>query len=112
MIPKTLTDKLEKIQRQALKIIYGWNVDIAQVMAAKGIETLEERREAAVLKFALKNEEKEKFGKKWFKLNEESERSVRPTTRAKYKMPVCKTERMMNNPVVNMTRKLNEHYSS
>ena len=111
MIPRTLSEKLKKIQRQALKIIYGWDVDMDELMAAKGIEKLEERREKAVLSFALKNEEKEKFGKKWFSLTEETERAVRNTTRRKYKIPKCRTSRMEANPVVNMARKLNEHYS-
>ena len=111
MIPISLSQKLERIQRQALKIIYGWDVDMDELMAAKGIERLEERREKAVLKFALKNEEKEKFGKKWFSLSEETERIVRSTTRRKYKIPKCRTSRMEANPVVNMTKKLNIHYS-
>ena len=112
MIPATLSDKLEKLQRQALSIIYGWDVDMEALMAAKGIETLCERREKAVLNFALKNEDVGKYGKKWFCLSEETDRSVRSTTRRKYKMPICKTERMQSNPVTYMTKKLNEHYSN
>ena len=54
MIPGYLTAKLESVQRQALKIIYGWNRDIDEIMAIKNIETLEERREKALLNFALK----------------------------------------------------------
>ena len=54
MIPKYLADTLEGLQRRALRIIFGFEVDINELMAAKGIDTLEERREAAVLKFALK----------------------------------------------------------
>ena len=65
-----------------------------------------------MLKFALKNEDKEKFGMKWFRRSEETEREVRAGTRRKYRMPTCRTERMQNNPVSYMTKKLNEHYST
>ena len=111
MIPSTLAEKLEGIQRQALKIIFGWNTDIEELMAIKNIPRLEERRQEAVLRFALKNEEREKYGKKWFKLSDEGGREVRLTTRMKYKVPRCRTERMSNNPVINMMKLLNKHYS-
>ena len=111
MIPASLSDKLERIQRQALRIIYGWDVDVGVLMEVKGIETLEERRERAVLSFALKNEDKERYGRRWFRRTEENGHDLRETTRKKYKMPVCRTSRMRNNPVTYMTERLNEHYS-
>ena len=111
MIPVYLAEKLEKIQRQALKIIYGWDIDVGTLMEVKGIDALGERREKAVLNFALKNEEKERFGKKWFKKSISTQMEMRDGTRGKYRMPLCRTDRMSNNPVVYMTKKLNEHYS-
>ena len=111
MITAGLSEQLEKIQRQALRIIYGWDVVIEDLMMVKGIQTLQERREKAVLNFALKNEEREKYGKKWFRKNEEQEREVRPGTRRKYITPQCRTERYMKNPITYMTRMLNEHYN-
>ena len=111
MITADLANQLEKIQRQALRIIYGWDVRIDDLMAVKGIETLQERREKAVLNFALKNEEREKYGKKWFRKTEDHGREVRTNTRRKYVVPQCRTERYMNNPITNMTRMLNEHYN-
>ena len=110
MIPASLSEKLEKIQRHALRIIFGWNVNIEELMVAKGIETLNERREKAVVNFALKNEDRERYGKIWFKKNEGGERSVRETTRRKYIEQKCRTERMRGNPITYMTRKLNEHH--
>ena len=80
-------------------------------MKIKGIPTLEERREKALLQFALKSKEKERYGKKWFKKSEETDREVRIGTRKKCKIPKCCTDRMQNNPVVYMAKKLNEHYS-
>ena len=110
MIPRYLSDQLEVLQRRALKIIFGWNCDIATVMASKGIETLEARRESAVLKFALKNESVEKYGKRWFQKNEELDVELRPGTRNMYKEKRCRTERMKSNPVTHMTKMLNKHH--
>ena len=81
-------------------------------MEKNQIELLAERREKALLKFALKNEEKERYGKRWFRKSQETTREVRSTTRHKYKIPTCRTSRMQKNPVVYMTKLLNEHYSS
>ena len=110
MIPEHLSTKLESIQRQALKIIYGWNTNIDELMQVKNIDTLNARREKAVLNFALKNEHIAKYGKKWF--NEEPNRqgpSLR-NNRDKYIIPVGRTNRTRANPVVNMAIRLNEHY--
>ena len=108
LTPKYLMDKLESIQRQALKIIYGWNRDITEIMETKGIDTLEKRREANLLRFALKAEGSERYCNKWFKRTN-TERIVRPNTRNYYEEPFCRTERMKGNPVVMMTKILNEH---
>ena len=80
MITKNLSEKLESMQRQALRIIYGWDANIEQVMAARGIETLFERREKSLLNFALKNEHKERYGKRWFKETTVGTRTVREGT--------------------------------
>ena len=113
MIPEYLSDKLERIQRQALRIIYGWDKDITTLMEVKNISTLEERRKKALLHFALKNEHTEKFGQRWFKpvLNS-STRNIRNSTREKYSVPYCRTERLRSNPVIQMTIMLNEHYKN
>ena len=112
MITAGLSEKLERIQRQALKIIYGWEEDVGRIMEVKNLEALEKRREKNILNFALKNEEKERFGKRWFSTSVVTHREVREGTRSKYRMPVCRTERMKNNPVTYMTKMLNEHYSN
>ena len=63
-----------------------------------------------MLSFALKNEHKERYGKRWFKETTEGLRPRRQATIQKYVTPFCKTDRMKSNPVNYMTRKLNEHY--
>ena len=111
MIPGYLSAELESIQRRALRIIYGWDTDVGTLMEVKGIEELGQRREKAVLRFALKNEHVEKYGGRWFL--KKKERTVGASTRganlAKYELPFCRNERKKSNPVFYMATKLNEH---
>ena len=81
------------------------------IMTAKNIDTLAARREQALLKFALKNGHSSKYGKKWFKETTSETYDMRATTREKYKLPFCKTNRMNGNPITVMTRALNNHYA-
>ena len=110
LIPATLAKKLEAIQRQALRIIYGWEVNIEEIMEVKNIETLEERREKAVLSFALKNEHVGKYGGRWFTEEEKGVYNLR-NERQKYKTPTGRTNRTKANPITYMATKLNDHYS-
>ena len=105
-----MSDRLESVQRQAMKIIYGYNVDCDLLVQNGKLETLYERRETAMIDFAVKNCDTERFGKKWFKKAPTSTRTVRPTTRKPFIEPLARTERMKNNPITYMTKLLNEKY--
>ena len=110
LIPEYISDKLETVQRPAMKIIFGYNVDFGKLVEEGKIETLKKRREYNSLKFALKAANSGRFGKLWFEENS-NDRVVRPTTREKFKMKHWRTERGRNNPVSHMTKLLNEHFS-
>ena len=112
LISNELSGKLEAIQRQAMRIIYGYNGEIREIMENKGVVTLRDRREEAVLRFALKNEKNPRYGGRWFEETPSGERSIRATTRNKYIEKRCRTDRLKNNPINYMTRILNEHYKS
>ena len=106
-----MADRLEAIQRQALRIIYGHNTDIDDIMSVKNIKTLSDRREETMLRFALKNENKSRYGKRWFREKEEHYIGLRNNGKEKYKIPLCRTDRMSKNPITMMTRALNRHYA-
>ena len=112
LISRELAGKLESVQRQALRIIFGYSADIQDIMERWDIELLEDRRRAAVLRFAVKNEKNPRYGGRWFKEARHEEREVRTTTRNKYIEPRCRTDRLKNNPINYMTKLLNEHYKS
>ena len=64
-----MSEKLESVERQAFKIIYGWDVDYQKLVDNGKIETLKKRRKDAVLHFAFKAESSARFGSTWFKEN-------------------------------------------
>ena len=111
-IPQYLSDKLEAVQKQAIKIIFGWDIDYQSFIDNGSIESLKTRRQEAVLRFALKAEASPRFGEAWFQKTPVLERDVRQSTRNKYVERHYRTERGRSNPIGVMTRLLNEHYRS
>ena len=110
LIPGFLADRLESVQRQAMKVIFGYAVNYDNLLANGTIETLASRRQENCLKFALKVESSQRFNTWFKKTTTSSDREVRPGTRPKYIEKRCKTERSRNNPLLALTRILNEHY--
>ena len=80
LIPKYMSDKLERVQFQAMKIVFGHHLDYSTLIDMGKIETLESRRISACLRFASKAANPERFGNKWFPQNNVT-RAVRSTTR-------------------------------
>ena len=107
LIPAYMSDKLEQIQKQAIKIIFGNSVSYADLISEGRIETLKERRIKNIAKFANKAVLNPKFSEKWFPINT-TERDARTSTRKKYIEKNCTTERSRNNPVQYMIRILNQ----
>ena len=106
-----IRDRLETVQKQAMKIIFGWDIDYDKLVQDGTIETLSKRRDDNVIKFALKATQSPRFGPAWFKETPITDREVRESTRLKYVEKFSRTERGRNNPIDYMTRMLNEHLS-
>ena len=111
LIPSYISDKLELVQRQAMKIIFGHGTDCNKLYSEGVIETLKSRREKRTLSFALKAAASPRYGPLWFKETPHTEREVRQTTRLMYIENRCRTELGRNNQISYMTRQLNGHYS-
>ena len=104
-----MSDKLEQVQKQAIKIIFGYDVDYQSLVDNGTIETLKSRREQNSLKFAIKTSANPRFAPSWFPKNN-SDRIVRETTRKVYREQKCRTERLRSNPINYMVRQLNNYY--
>ena len=107
LIPNYLSNKLESIQRQALRIIYGYNLNYERLLEDGRVETLSSRREKDALQFALKNCNNPRFSR-WFPVNNNA-RDARSSTRRFYLERQCRTDRTRNNPIQFMIRMLNRH---
>ena len=109
LIPQYIANKLESVQRQAVKIMFGWSRDVHEIMETEEIETLQTRRTRACLNFANRNINSN-FGRRWFPENP-TERRARTTTRRNYEERIPRTERDKNNPLQHMIRLLNKQSS-
>ena len=105
LIPEYISDRLEAVQKQAMKIIYGWEYPYQKLLDDGVIEPLKERRIEAMKKFANKVADSPRFGPDWLKLNTVEERAVRTTTRNKYLEGKVRTERDKNNPLHVLTKR-------
>ena len=98
-------EALERLQRHAARICYG-NDGIREVMARKGIETLEARRVARVDRFIQKTVSDVRFGPIWYPRRQEDGHGLRGR-RAFYEKPT-KTTRAFNNPRSYFVRRANQ----
>ena len=110
LIPTYLSDRLESVQRQCMKIIFGWSVDYHGLILDGKIKSLQTRRTEVCTRFANRALQSATFGPKWFRRNPAT-RDVRQTTRREFVEKKNKTERARNNPIQHMTRLLNQQSS-
>ena len=90
-----------------MRIIYGPGVDYGKMVEDGVIEPLEERRKKACVRFANKAVTNPRFSDRWFRRSQ-VDRVARETTRRVYEERRCRTERARRNPLLYMTRLLND----
>ena len=96
---------IERQQFFALKNIYGFAYSNRQLLELSGIDTLQQRRKAAVLKFAQKTAANKRFTE-WFTMRK---MSVRHKNREEFVEKPARTDRRMNSPLYHYRCVLNEH---
>lgn len=104
LITSTQSEKLERLQRRALKTIFGFNIPYKETLERSGLDTLSERRDKIFKKFCIKTSENELF-RHWLPLNTPSKYNLR--REKKYKEMHAKTERLRKSPLHAMRRLLN-----
>ena len=102
MLTSEQDEDLEKLQRQCLKMIYGFDKSYHKLLEISGLEKLSERREKAIIKFAQKCA----TGKyaSWFPLNYRGGRARRSL---KYREDYARCVLLKNSPIYYMHRALN-----
>ena len=101
MITKYDKNRLETIQKKCLCCIYGYGLGYEELLDLSGLETLEARREKAILKFANKAANNPQF-RHWFPTNKD--RTGRHGKQ--YEEFFAKSDRLYNSPLYAMRRML------
>ena len=106
MLSDAQDEALERLQSQALKLIFGWRLSYSRVRELAGVETLRSRRVELCDKFASKCLGSRRFSA-WFPLRDDVRRSARNTAGEKYKEFFARCDRLKNTPLYYMRRRLN-----
>ena len=109
MLTEELNEEIERLQRDVLKSIYGFDTPYSTALEISNLETLESRRKTLALNFALSLEKNAKFSS-WFPLQGEYRHNIRE--KKKYKEEFALRDRLRNSPVFSMRRMLNDHYAA
>ena len=106
MLTAEQSEMLERLQRQTLKLIFGFNIPYADLIEKNDITTLSQRRQELLDKFVVSNLDNEKFTGQWFPLKEEHHYPTRHEK--KYVEKPTRTCRLRNSPLYTMRRRANQ----
>ena len=95
--------KLERVQRIAARLIFGFSLSYRKILAGNNLERLSDRRERLCLNFAKKAVKHVKF-RDWFKQSNS-------TGRVKYCDTVARKKQLWKSPILYLTRLLNKNNS-
>ena len=99
-------EKLESIHRHALRICFGTDRPIEEIMTENGIETLSERRKRRCDSFVAKAVNNDRFKDRWFPKREIVPWALRE--RREIQEIRAGTERRFNSPLAYMRRRAND----
>ena len=105
MITDEHDEKLERMQSQALKSIFGWRIPYAELRLKAEVTTLRQRRVELCDSFAAKCLKNPSY-QHWFPLRGGARRSGR-TAPEKYQEYFAQCDRLRNSPLFYMRRRLN-----
>lgn len=109
MLTAGQSDELERLQKQVIKLAFGWDRNYAAVCAEQDISTLKERRENHLDHFIHKSIQSERFGELWFPRRELATHNIRD--RKPFKETKARTARYFNSPLSYMRRRANQLYA-
>ena len=104
MLTEEQNNNIEKLQKMALQIIYGFGISYAELLEKSGLETLQVRRERAFLKFAITLSGSARYSH-WFP---ECDNSVNLRRGNRYQEHYARTSRLYKSPLFSMRRLLNK----
>ena len=106
MLNKGQAAELERLQKQAVKLCFGWNSPYEEICVMNNIDSLAQRRERRIRRFVSKAMMNRKFASRWFVRRPEIENDLR--NRRPFVENKAKTERYKNRPLVYMQKIAND----
>ena len=100
------SNELERMQKQAVKLAFGWEKDYKTICAEKGIQTMKARREAYIDKFVQKTVNSPRFGEEWYPLRDPTGYNIRD--RRPFRETNARTQRYYNSPLSFLRRRAND----
>ena len=108
LLTQNQSERIERLQRSAFKIIFGWAVSYRTVLEEKQEESLCDRRIRLVDQFTKKANSHPRFGPEWFAKRKEDGRNLRRREALFHPRP--RTERFKNNPVNYMRKRIENNF--
>ena len=105
MLSVTQSERLERLQRRAMKCIYGVERSYENILSTEDIERLDLRRENLFTNFAIKASNNERVKHKWFPPSHKHDHDTR--VNKPFKEFPARTERLYNSPMFQMRKRLN-----
>ena len=104
-----MAEKLERLQRNILKVIYGFKMSYREALEVSSLERLSARRQRFFDKFMKKAAENPRIRDRWFPLRT----FIHPNLRREliYEEKFAKTERLYKSPLYAGRRRLNEFHN-
>ena len=105
MLSGVQSEELERLQRQSLKLIYGYRVSYSKTLELADMKSLSKRRSDIIRKFSEKLAVKERF-EHWLPKTEPNLHGLRRTKT--YREDHANTDRLYKSPLYTFRRLLNE----
>ena len=106
MLTKKQSSDIERMQKQAAKLCFGWNKSYAVICAEQSIDTLETRRLKYIDSFITKTIDSDRFKDTWYPLREEDEYGIR--NRRPFVETRTRTSRYYKSPLSFLRRRAND----
>lgn len=105
LLTATQSDEIERMQKQVVKLAYGYEKSYATICTERNISTLKQRREERVDRFAQKSLKNPRFAPTWYPDRAYEGPNIRSLRRIQEAR--ARTTRFFNSPLANLRRRAN-----
>ena len=106
MLTKQQSGELERLQKHALKLCFGFDKHYQQILEQHNLTTLEQRRVKAICKFTAAAMKNPRYANKWFKRRNEVDQDIR--NRRPFVEKRARTERYKSSPLLFIQKTAND----